>query len=106
MAKLRSKLTYANVMATIAVFGVLGGGSAFALSGHNTVFSDDIAPKQVEQGDLKPAMRWHELDFASLGHGPVPPGVAVSDCSWLNYNNGNGPTSRSGSTVTPTASCI
>src|SRR5256714_8262283 len=37
-------LTYANVMATIAVFLVLGGGTAVALNGSNTVQSDDLAP--------------------------------------------------------------
>ena len=40
--RLRSHLTYANVVATIAVFLVLGGGSAVALSGTNTVQSDDL----------------------------------------------------------------
>jgi hypothetical protein len=43
MRRIRDHLTYANVMATIAVFLVLGGGSAVALSGSNTVFTDDIA---------------------------------------------------------------
>ncbi len=49
---LRSHLTYANVMATLAVFLVLGGGSAVALSGSNTVFSDDIVDGEVETADL------------------------------------------------------
>ncbi len=40
---IRSHLTYANVMVTILAFLVLGGGSAVALSGSNTVFTDDIA---------------------------------------------------------------
>jgi hypothetical protein len=44
LRKLRGKLTYANVMSTLAVFLVLaGGGTAVALSGSNTVFSDDVA---------------------------------------------------------------
>ena len=43
MSRIRSHLTYANVMATIAVFLVLSGGTAVALSGSNTVFTDDIA---------------------------------------------------------------
>ena len=43
--RLRSKLTYANVMATLAVFIALGGGTtAVALSGSNTVQSDDLGP--------------------------------------------------------------
>jgi hypothetical protein len=52
--RLRSKLTYANVMATLAVFIALGGGStAVALSGSNTVQSDDLGPgAQVKAADL------------------------------------------------------
>jgi hypothetical protein len=53
MRRLRSHLTYANVMATIAVFLVLGGGSAVALSGSNTVFSDDIVDNQVYSADVR-----------------------------------------------------
>jgi len=53
MRSIRGKLTYANVMATLAVFLVLSGGSAIALSGHNTVQSDDIGPgAQVKAADV------------------------------------------------------
>jgi hypothetical protein len=52
---LRSHLTYANVMATVAVFLVLGGGTAVALNGSNTVFSDDIVNGQVQTQDLAAA---------------------------------------------------
>jgi hypothetical protein len=52
---LRSHLTYGNVMATIAVFLVLGGGSAVALSGSNTVFTDDIADDTLPAGGGNPA---------------------------------------------------
>jgi hypothetical protein len=51
--RLRSHLTYANVMATIAVFLVLGGGSAVALSGTNTVDSGDIIDNQVKGADVR-----------------------------------------------------
>jgi len=50
---LRSQLTYANVMATVAVFLVLGGGTAVALNGSNTVFSDDITDNQVYSADVR-----------------------------------------------------
>ena len=40
---LRSHLTYANVMVTVLAFIVLTGGTAVALNGSNTVFTDDIA---------------------------------------------------------------
>jgi hypothetical protein len=49
---IRSHLTYANVMATIAVFLVLSGGTAIALDGSNTVFSDDIVNGEVKNGDI------------------------------------------------------
>jgi len=53
MRRIRSKLTYANVMATLAVFLVLGGGTAVALHGHNTVQSDDLGPgAQVKAADV------------------------------------------------------
>jgi hypothetical protein len=55
MRRIRQHLTYANVMATIAVFLVLSGGTAVALSGSNTVFSDDIVNGQVKPQDLAPA---------------------------------------------------
>lgn len=50
--RIRSHLTYANVMATIAVFLVLTGGTAIALNGSNTVFSDDIVNGQVKAADI------------------------------------------------------
>jgi hypothetical protein len=53
MRHIRSHLTYANVMATFAVFLVLGGGTAVALNGSNTVFSDDIVNDQVYSADVR-----------------------------------------------------
>jgi hypothetical protein len=41
-----------NVVGYIAIFLVLGGSSAYALAGHNTVFSDDIVNHQVKTRDL------------------------------------------------------
>jgi hypothetical protein len=52
MRQLRSHLTYGNVIGTIALFLVLSGGTAVALSGSNTVFSDDIVDGQVRKNDL------------------------------------------------------
>jgi hypothetical protein len=40
-------------MATIAVFLVLSGGTAVALSGSNTVFSDDIVDNEVRSADVR-----------------------------------------------------
>jgi hypothetical protein len=50
LRKLRSRLTYANVMSTIACFGVLATGTAYAA---NTVFSSDIVDGQVNSADVK-----------------------------------------------------
>jgi hypothetical protein len=53
MRRIRPHLTYANVMATIAVFLVLTGGTAVALNGTNTVQSDDLGPgAQVKAPDV------------------------------------------------------
>jgi len=53
MRRIRQHLTYVNVMATLAVFLVLGGGTAAALHGHNTVQSDDLGPgAQVKAADV------------------------------------------------------
>ena len=38
MRRIRDRLTYANVISTIALFLALTGGTAVALSGSNTVF--------------------------------------------------------------------
>jgi hypothetical protein len=48
-AKLRSRLSYANVTATLALFLALGTGGAYAA---NTVFSTDIVDGQVKTVDL------------------------------------------------------
>lgn len=50
-ARLLSHLTYANVMATIAVFLALGGGLAWALA-NNSVKSKHIKDGQVKDDDL------------------------------------------------------
>jgi hypothetical protein len=49
---LRSHLTYANVMATIAVFLALGGGG-FAVASHLMVQSSDIVDNQVFSADVR-----------------------------------------------------
>jgi hypothetical protein len=53
MRRIRQHLTYANVMATIAVFIAISGGTAVALNGANTVQSDDLGPgAQVKAPDI------------------------------------------------------
>jgi hypothetical protein len=52
MRRIRAHLTYANAISTLCLFLVLGGGTAVALNGSNTVFSDDIVNGQVKEPDL------------------------------------------------------
>ena len=42
--RIRSHLTFANVVSALCLFFVLGGGTAVALTGSNTVQSDDLGP--------------------------------------------------------------
>ena len=49
LGRLRTRMTYANVMSTIAVFLALGGGVAYAA---NTIFSEDIVDGEVKSVDL------------------------------------------------------
>ncbi|MDQ3759608.1 MAG: hypothetical protein M3331_06680, partial [Actinomycetota bacterium] len=50
MRRIRAHLTYANVAATLALAGVIGGGSAYAVS---TIGSGDIRNNSIRSADLK-----------------------------------------------------
>ena len=50
LRRLSKRLNYANVMSTIAVFGVLATGTAYAA---NTVFSTDIVDGEVRSVDIR-----------------------------------------------------
>ncbi len=53
LAKLRSRLTYANVMATIAVFVALGGSSYAALRvGSKQIVNNSIRSKDIRNGNV------------------------------------------------------
>jgi hypothetical protein len=66
---LRSRLTYANVVATLALFLALGGGTtAIALEGRNTVDTGDIINQQVKSADAEnDGLKGVDVDEASLG---------------------------------------
>ncbi len=53
MRRIRRHLTFANVASAIALFVALGGGTAVALGGANTVFSDDITINEVRSIDVR-----------------------------------------------------
>ena len=71
LAKLRSRLTYANVMATAAVFIALGGTSFAAVKlSKNSVLSKHIRNGQVKSADVGDGSL-RALDF---GAGELPRG--------------------------------
>lgn len=53
MHRIRAKLTYANVVATIALFLVLAGGSALAAK--QMLPKNSVGPKQIRKGAVTPA---------------------------------------------------
>jgi hypothetical protein len=96
--RLRSHLTYANVMVTILAFLVLGGGTALAayvvssnsqigpgtVSGHKPPTGDhaNIISKSITGQDLHPPQAWQEV---------TPSGTflcGVSQCKFINWGAG------------------
>jgi hypothetical protein len=71
---IRSHLTYANVLSTLAVFLILGGGVAYAA---NTVFSSDIVDNQVYSADVRNdslaggGLQQRDLQLGSVGSSEV-----------------------------------
>lgn len=54
MKHVHKRLTYANVMSSIAVFLVIGGGAAFAALGKNTVGTPQLKRNAVKVGKIGP----------------------------------------------------
>ncbi len=50
MRKIHSRLTYANIVATLALVVAVAGGTAYAA---NTVFSSDIVDGEVKTADVR-----------------------------------------------------
>lgn len=78
LRKLRARLTYANVMSTIAVFLAIGGGLAWALA-NNSVRSRHIVNGQVKKQDVQD-LRYTNLNlkngWSSFG-GSLTPAAAL-----------------------------
>lgn len=73
MTNLRSRLTYANVVATLALFLVLAGGTAFAASqlGKNTVGSKQLKKNAVTTAKIKNgAVTGAKIKTSTLGTVP------------------------------------
>jgi hypothetical protein len=84
MCRIRRHLTYANVISTLCLFLLLGGGTAVALSGSNTVFSDDIVNNQVRSADVRDdtlnngGLQAGDLGPGSVGNSEVAIGAITS----------------------------
>ena len=92
LRRIRSHLSYANVMATIAVFLVVSGGTAVALTGSDTVQSDDLGPgAQVKAPDVAAdavngsnvtdnSVTGSDVNEASLDATPLRTRASQGDC--------------------------
>ena len=98
MAKaLRGRLTYANVMATLALFVALGGG-AYAASGGLVSSSGFVQECVRPRGGVPRVVRAH----ARCGHGTIPLFLATPGAASLRGSRGpkgaTGPRGRTGPT--------
>lgn len=96
LAHIRSRLTYANIVSSLCLFLVLGGGTAVALSGSNTVFSDDIRNGEVKRADVRAnavnggkvadnSLRGRDVDESSFGR--VPSAAQANSANSANIAN-------------------
>ena len=69
LAKLRSRLTYANVMATLTAFAVLAGGTALAAHqlGKNSVGTNQLKANAVTTAKIQEERRHQGEDQERLG---------------------------------------
>lgn len=87
MRRIRRYLTYANVISTLCLFLLLGGGTAVALNGSNTVFSDDIVNNEVASVDVRDDQGLGGLKAVDLAAGSVR-GAEVADFTLSNEDVG------------------
>lgn len=95
---MRSKLSYANVVASIALFGVLAGGGAYAASkiGSNQIKKNAVRAKHIKNGEVQgPEIAGGAVRSAKLAGdvaGVALAGVTVSQSgqifSWFNRFGG------------------
>jgi hypothetical protein len=79
MSRIRRRSTYSNVISTLCLFLLLGGGTAVALKGHNTVRNDDV--KDLGFVNLELINGW-ERDSAQ---GTYRPSVAIDDQAVVHF---------------------
>jgi hypothetical protein len=75
LRKLREKLTYANVVSTIAVLAALGGGSAYAASLITTsdIADNAVISRKIKNHTVKPADLAAARSFDASGRQGTPP---------------------------------
>lgn len=82
MKQIRKRLTYANVMSTIAVFLVIGGASAFAATelGKNSVGTKQLKANAVTSAKIKKeAVGTAKIKNGAVGAGKIGPGAVTAD---------------------------
>jgi hypothetical protein len=110
MRKTRPRLTYANVVATLALFIALGGASAFAAAqlAKNSVGSRQLKSKSVTTGKIAPnAVNGSKVANASLTGadinlsqlGTVPSATSATSAGNANTVGGHGASCSSGTTL-------
>ena len=86
MKRIRERMSYANVAATLALFMALAGGTAVAA---NQITSKDIAKNAVGGSEIKPdAVKGKHVKESTLG--PVPTASKANNVLWAVVNNPNG----------------
>jgi hypothetical protein len=72
---MRKRLSYANVVSTLALFGVIAGGTAIALPGKGSVKSNDIKKNAVKAAAIaKAAVGSSEIADGSVGGAEIADG--------------------------------
>lgn len=80
MKQIRKRLTYANVMSSIAVFLVIGGGAAFAALGKNTVGSKQLKKNSVTAAKIKKnAINAAKIKASSVTTGKLANGAVSAE---------------------------
>jgi hypothetical protein len=88
VSSVRPRLTYANVMATIAVFGVLAGGGAYAAS---KIGAKDIAKNAVRAKHIKKdAVKTKKLGNGAVTRAKVADDVLGPEVAFAEINGATG----------------
>jgi hypothetical protein len=95
MGRIRRHLTFANIASALALFIALGGGTAVALNGSNTVQSDDLGPgAQVKAPDVADnAVNGTDVADNSLRGADINEGTLIGNAKKIAYNAPSTPNS-------------